>query len=379
MVYVTPQSEIDKYFESENLSQSQLKGLLGGLDKYLENQEEEETLYYKEKGNFIIGSATDCILTGEEGRFDDSYFISDIEKKPSDAEMSMINMVFDDIINTYPEQPIKSLDQYPGFVENSIEFHGWQPKWKMETKIAKIFEVGNEYFENLKLSLGKQVIDKTQYMTIMEIVNSLRTNQRTATYFDRPSYEKNIDVDVYYQLPIYFEYRGIPCKALLDMLFVYKAEKMITKVIPVDLKTMNGNTINFLSSLKSFRYDIQGAWYTEALINESSSFNIGEEFAVDNFRFVVESTSKPGTPLIYEIDKELLHIGKYGRSAVNTVDMNILFSKEDLYQPITMVKEIKGFDSLVDDYLYYQENEWKEERVVTENNGVLKIGWEGIM
>ena len=64
-VVITPQSEIDKYFESDALSQSSLKKLLTGINSFLNNQKEESELFYTEKGHFIIGSAVDMLLTGE--------------------------------------------------------------------------------------------------------------------------------------------------------------------------------------------------------------------------------------------------------------------------------------------------------------------------
>lgn len=384
MVYVTPQSEIDKYFESDCLSQSTLKPLAQGLDKFLNNNKEEKELYYEEKGSFVIGSAVDCILTGEEGKFDDIYYVSQIEKKPSDAEMSMLNMVFDDMLTHYPQGPFKTLDQYPGFIQSSVDFHGWQKNWKPETRIAKIIDCGMEYFEDLKLALGKQVLDSQQMFIIHSICESLKSNPVTKSYFDREAYSKFEDVDVYYQLPIYFEYRGIACKALLDMLFVFKdLDGNIISVLPVDLKTMAGLTLNFPTmSFRSFRYDIQAAWYTEALRSPSSTITniVGDnsELNIHNFKFVVESTISQGTPLVYEVTNEVLHIGKYGRPAVNTVDLGILFSQEEIYQPISIVKETLGFDSLIDDYLHYQENGWDKDKRIPDN-GVLKLGWEGII
>lgn len=382
-VYVTPQSEIDKYFESECLGQSTLKPLKDGLDKFLNNQKEEKELYYEEKGSLIIGSAVDCILTGEEGKFDDIYYTSDIEKKPSDAEMSIINMVFDEMLEEYPEGPYLTLDKYPGLVERSVDFHGWQKNWKQETRIQKMTDAGLEYFEDLKLAIGKQVIDKTQLFTINNIVSSLRENPLTKSYFDREVYQNNPMIDVYYQLPIYFEYRGIACKALLDILFVFKdGDGNILSLMPVDLKTTFTSTLQF-TSFKTYRYDIQAAWYTQALKSPSSTINniVGDntKLKIYNFRFVVESTVSQGSPLVYEVTDEVLHIGKYGRPAINTFDLNKLFSTEELYQPIPIVKEVKGFDTLITDYLYYQETEWREDKLLANSNGVLQLGWEGII
>ena len=389
-VVVTPQIEIDKYFESEALSQSVLKTLLGGLDTFLSNQEEEQELYYKEKGHFVIGSAVDCILTGQEGEFDKQYYVSQIEKKPSETEMSIIKMTFDDVVDNYAEKNDwidKQFNDFPNSIQAAIEEHNWQPNWKMETKINKIIDVGTEYFEDLKLAFGKQILSESQNVLIDEIVSSLRTNERTAKYFDRNQLLLATEVDVYYQLPIYFKYRGLQCKALMDLLIVIKVDGKPVTIQGFDLKTMNGKTINFLTNLKSFRYDIQAAWYTEALLNENSSFAVNsgydlKDVSIKPFTFIVESNSKPGQPLLYELSDQLLRIGKFGRNSVYINDMGELFNTKttDLtYQPITVVKEVRGFDSLIDEYLYYQENEWKEEKVVADNNGVLKIGWDGIM
>ena len=385
MVYVTPQSEIDKYFESDNMSQSTLKPLLQGLDKFINNQKEEKELYYEEKGSLVIGSAVDCILTGEEGRFDDTYYVSQIDKKPSDAEMSIINMIFDDMTTHYPQGPYKTLDQYPGLIENSVVHHQWYGGKPGEKRIAGLIERGTEYFEDLKLAVGKQVLDSQQIFIISSICESLRTNPITKSYFDREVYNKYPEIDVYYQLPIYFEYKGIASKALLDMLFVFKSIDTgeVISVLPVDLKTMAGLTINFgTTSFKSFRYDIQAAWYTEALRSQSSTITniVGDNsnLEIQNFKFVVESSLVQGTPLVYEVSDEVLHIGKYGRPAVNSVDLGILFQREEIYQPISLVREVRGFDSLIDEYLYYQENGWEKDRRIPDN-GVLRLGWEGII
>ena len=390
-IKVTPQIDIDKYFESEALSQSVLKSLLGGYDKFLSNLKEESELYYEEKGHFLIGSAVDCILTGHEEEFAKQYYVSQIEKKPSDVEMSIIKMAFDDIVNNYDDNSWfdRPINQFPGAIKASIEEHNWQPRWGEETRINKIMEVGSEYFEDLKLSFGKQILTVTQRILIDEIVGSLRKNPRTSKYFDRSQLALMTNIDVYYQLPIYFEYKGIQCKALLDLLIVIKDETgKVVALEPFDLKTMSGNTINFLSNLKSFRYDIQAAWYTEALTNENSSFVVNSGYDLSNvivkpFTFIVESSTIPGKPLLYKVSEQLLSIGKNGRTPVYINDLGELFNnepvKDDVYQPITVIREIRGFDSLIDEYIYYQNTEWKEEKVIAENDGVLKIGWDGIM
>ena len=379
---ITPQSEIDKYFESDALSQSNLKKLLGGIDSFINNQKEESELFYTEKGHFIIGSAVDTILTGVEGEFENKYHVSVLEKKPSDTEMSIINRAFQDILDSYSEEQLKEqgideLSKYPGSIQMAIEEHNYQPNWKTETKINKIVENGTLYFEDLKKALGKQMLSSNEMVLISSIVSSLKTNPRTSKYFDRDALLRADKVTVYYQLPIYFTYKGVKCKALLDMLIVIRDEAgKVVSVQAFDLKTMNGNTLKFPSNLKSFRYDIQAAWYTEAIFAKDSTLKIDglTPEVLRPFTFIVESNSQPGIPLLYEIDEELLLTGKFGRP-----DLILQGKNENQVDVLEILKQkVVGFDELIDTYIYQSNNDWKEEKVITDNNGVLKIGWNGI-
>jgi hypothetical protein len=235
--------------------------------------------------------------------------------------------------------------------------------------INKIIDIGSEYFEDLKKGLGKQILTSEEKKLIDDIVFSLKSNSRTSKFFDRVALSRAELVTVYYQLPIYFYYKGIYCKALLDMLIVIRNEKgEITSVQAFDLKTMNGNTLRFLSNLKSFRYDIQAAWYTEALLAKESSFELADKITKDMlkpFTFIVESNSYPGQPLLFEADEEILEVGKYGISDL-------------LLAEYVMRNKVKGFDELIDTYIYQNDNDWKEEEIITKNNGVLKFDWNGI-
>ena len=374
-VVITPQSEIDKYFESDALSQSSLKKLLTGIDSFINNQKEESELFYTEKGHFVIGSAVDMLLTGEKEEFDNHYYVSKLIKKPSEVEMSIIQRVLDDVKSNSEDSPYEKLDKYPGSIQMSIEEHGWQSNWKMETKINKIIEIGSEYFEDLKKGLGKQILTSEEKKLIDDIVFSLKSNPRTSKFFDRTALSRAELVTVYYQLPIYFYYKGIYCKALLDMLIVIRNEKgEIVSVQAFDLKTMNGNTLRFLSNLKSFRYDIQAAWYTEALLASPSSFELEGKIREDMLRpftFIVESNSYPGQPLLFEADEDILNTGKNGRK-----DLKVKLSTND-YED-TVIRHVVGFDELIDTYIYQNDNDWKEEEIITKNNGVLKFDWNGI-
>lgn len=373
-VIITPQKEIDAYFASPALSQSAAKKLLSGIGAYLAAKKDEKTLYYEEKDSLIIGSGVDVILTGEPGEFEKQFYISDLTKKPSDVEMSIINRVFDTALQFTGEHGIGQLSVYRKLIDNAVIAEGWYGGKPGETRIATLIEKCSPYFEDLKKSIGKTVLTFEQNKLIQDIVFSLRTNPVTTELFDRQKQAKMITTDVYLQLPIYFTYRGVACKALLDMLVVVKVPTTgaILSVKPYDLKTMNGSTLGFISNLKKWGYHIQAAWYKEALVSKDTSFKTFDEAVIDNFRFIVESNTNPGQPLIYQVDKEIMTIGKYGKKDVYVQTPNHEFK--------TLVqKGTKGFDSLIDIYLYQEEYGWKEEEIITRNNGVLQLGWNGIM
>lgn len=369
MITITPQNEVDNYFKMERLNQSTLKDLIGGLAAFKKKQEKkEEQDDDKVIEAFLIGGAVDCILTAEENVFSELYYVSNIEKKPSDVEIDMINYVFNCAIADGIEN-VGNLEKYNAEIsEATIKFE-WQPRWKPETKVAKIIETGTPYFEDLKRAYGKKILSKNQKFTIDAVVKSLRENPRTSKYFDRDSFRSSLSVDVYYQYIVYFEYKGIECKAMLDILMVFKDVETGTakSALIIDIKTMSGNTLNFLYNVRKFRYDIQMAWYKMAIEN---NFQLSESFEILNPIFVVESTTAPGTPLIYVASNELLNTGEHGREEFDLANgdgTSVYF------------KPIKGFEELLEDYKYYVESEWREDKIIALNNGVLDINWDKII
>lgn len=391
-IIITPQAEIERYFESPAMNQSLLKGLLGGMEKFLENKEEDEkTLYYQEKGHFIIGSAVDMLLTGDQSEFDNHYYVSKIEVKPSDVEMSITNMVWDMVLDHYSPVEVEAegfdygvLAQYPAYIDTAIVEENWYKGKPGEKRTAGLVERCMEYFQDLKLAHGKQVISVEQNFIITEIVNSLRNNLRTSKYFNRVAQADMSHTDFYYQLPIYFEHDHIACKALLDLVIVEKDEKTseIISVEPIDLKTFGQSTVNFLSmGIKARRYDIQASWYTEAifawlgqLADDPDYDDVNDAPDIKPFKFIVESTAVIGKPLVYICSDELYEIGCNGRPEASTTvegefgDLKVLISKP-----------IKGWAQLFDEYKYYESIEWKEDKDVYENDGVLTVDWNGVV
>jgi len=386
-VIVATKEEVQEYYLSEALSQSKLKRLLGDISSF---QKEEDS----SAEHFIIGSAVDCLLTSTQEVFEQEYHISKVEKLPSDAVVRILGYVYEDLLSDYAEHlEVITGQEEPLPVTPFVEFVGelktwesyildaclkedWNRTWGAAAKLKNIVEPGEEYFKELCLAKGKKILSVTQFNTIHTIVDTLKSHPRTSRFFDRDSFMELPNVTIYYQFATYFEYRGVQCKALLDMVVVVRdSEGRIVSITPIDLKTMNGNTFYFPNSVRSRRYDIQAAWYTLAL-HQHFAIPEGSDI-IRPFLFVVESTSYQGKPLVFQADKSLLQMGRNGRKAVYLIDTN-LFTQDA--QNTVLAWEVKGFEQLLDLYLYHIENGFREEKEVQEAGlNPLVINWDGIV
>lgn len=367
MIYSNDIEVEKKYRENPSANQSNLKMLDKGVQSFLaELKKREDDTSRKE--HLIIGRGVDTLLTGAEGDFKKEFFVSKLAKLPSDTEMQIVEDTFSILVeNVDDPETIKYLDSYKNILEKSIDESGWQPRWKMDTKIEKIIESCSGYFTELVLSFGKTMLSLENMSMIFSIANSLKSNPRTSKYFDRRFIGEENGIDVYYQLPIYCILDGVPCKALLDIVVVFKnKDGKVTSILPCDLKTMAGYTINFIDSAKKFRYDIQSAFYTDCLLAPDAVFpdnfpKITDDIEINNFHFIVESKTSPGNPLVYIAHEQFIDVGRNGK--VNNT---------------TGFQYMNGYKQLLKEYAYQMENGFKEDKIITESNGVLSLMWDGI-
>ena len=183
---------------------------------------------------------------------------------------------------------------------------------------------------------------------------------------------RKYDIVITQPMPNMTFYRGVDCKALMDLVIVVKeAEGSIIKVKPIDLKTMAGSTLLFNSSLKTRRYDIQGAWYTLAVNSWLRGQDTLSNIVIDPFLFIVESSTHQGTPLVFEMHPDLLILGKSGREA----EINYVSKPEAVLK-----QRIIGYDNLLDDYLFYESNDWTlDKRIPVDVSTPILMNWNGIV
>lgn len=374
MIVQANPSLIDAYFaDTIHASQSVLKRMLVGMDIFNGDKSEKE-LYYEEKGHFIIGSGVDTWLTISKGAYKDSHYVSNIPK-PTGKTMSIINRVYDSVILTLGDTTdVVPLNNFNEQILAGCIAEEYHTNWGDTARINAITRDGEPYFNDLIKSRNKQVLSPDENIIITNIVTSLKENPLTRMFFTRKYQPKK--VDIHYQVPIYFTYRGIPCKALLDMLAIDHINKVVRII---DLKTTGTYTIFFPSSIRKFRYDIQAAFYTEALKNAISASISGAKgspffkkligYTIAPFTFMVESTKKQGNPLMFRVDDSLLQIGKHGRPDIRLKSMD---SDDYIYY-----RPLYGFEEALRLMIFHTTHGFEKDEDVIMSGGVFNVNWDG--
>ena len=353
--------QIKDYYERAEVNQSSLKVILNdGIQVFIQQQNElikQDDLYYEEKRHFVIGQAVDTFITNGEDEYNRKYYSSRLTKKPSDTIMSIVRMTFDNAYRnfiTLNGEDAKSEgniddEELQELLIQSITEHNYQSNWKLETKINKIVQEGSLYWNELIEAQGKQILSEEEENIIKAIINSILTHKHTSHLF-----KDSDEVDIIFQLPLFFEYEGISCKALLDMVIINHSSK---KIIPIDIKTVGDYVLRFNRAIQKRRYDIQGAFYTygieknkESILELCNRTLNSNEYDIANFAFLAESTFTPGTPMIYVLTNELLEQGRWGDN-----------------------EEVKGFHQAIEIYREWLNAGFSIENMFDDTNGVVWV------
>lgn len=383
MIRLGKREEVEEYFERQGVSQSYLKKLIKGV-QYLGTPEKK--MHYEEKGNLLIGSGVDDkISMGDEAFERDYHIASDI--KPSDTIKSMVHQVFDTIVDNTQKAPERALTAYSSEILTAVDDHNYQARWKEDTRINKVIETGFDYFKELKKAFGKTILSPVEKIVIDNIEISWRTSLVTAKYF-----VDSKDVHIFYQVPIYFELEGVSCKALLDMVVVNTKEHTVQVI---DFKTMLDIVENFPYSAKSFRYDFQSAFYSQAMValimNNSTEtipelktlIETGMTWKLMPFKFMVQSTKVKTDaltgvtsyfqklPLVYTVSSETALIALHGAPEVELQvrdgDQHLRAFKKPTFRNVVGVLEA------MDLHKWHLEYGFDHNKEVFENQGELML------
>lgn len=325
--------EKQTYFEVDAINFSALAAIDVGPQYYKAKQEDKE-----EKEHFLMGNIVDCLLT-EPDLFESKFFVDE-----------------DDEFTDFPRPQMKKyVEMYieTGDVGKAYDSVGFK-KQDMLGVMERYNTEGKNYAEyltkkkqKLEDNKDKKFITKEQYNKCRTIVDSLVNNRFTKKYFT--SYD---NVDVVNQLEIYWKMLGNDFKCKLDKIIIDNVNHTIQ---PIDIKTTGKHTTKFIDSLIAFRYDIQASLYYQGICdyfwNQTDKY---KSYKILPFKFIVESTKYPGSPLVFNVPHQLVDLSYDG------------FTIEGGY--------LKGWRSLYEDLQWHKENNiWDYSRKDFENEGVVEI------
>jgi len=222
-----------------------------------------------EKSYFVFGDALDTYLTNRN-KFDDKYAV--LMNIPSGKVKEVADEVCNNLYNNsnITEEDIisnilaarKKVEYYMNRTDESI------------LEALKKDNIFNNYIAT-KAQEKKVVIDFTTFSKMQSLAVLLQTDKRTFDYFNEQPH-----TTIHYQTILEFEYRGVMFKCKPDIILVNHIDKTI-KI--ADLKTTGKSIFKFIDSIKQYRYDVQAAIYTKAVIHNIEI----PDYKFDYFEFIV--------------------------------------------------------------------------------------------
>lgn len=278
-------------------------------------------LFDKQEGEALtFGSMVDCLMTEGKEVFDTKFAI--VNYVPTESVAKVVQY----LVNTQSEEYLNDISDITiGAVCNVCEY---QPKWKVETKVAKIRSEGTNYYNQLKKAKGKTIVSSKAYTEVLDTVNTLYNHTYIGKYFKKPSGNK----EILFQTKFKTTLSGIWVRCMFDGLMIDYNNKVI---IPFDLKTTSLPEYEFAKKYLENRYDIQSRLYWAILRQVMNNDKYFKDFELCSFRFVVINKDRL-QPLVFND----------GNSLVQNKDIELKFKSgriTTLRDPITIAIELFNY------------------------------------
>lgn len=326
-------SDTKAYYEKEGYLSNSLLKLITNPVLFKQRMDGE---YEKEDKEFFrLGSAVDCLLTSPE-TFDADFHVLGVSKPGG---------LLGDFVSNLPLglEESSPLELY----QEAYDESGYKlPLATVVTRFWNSYEGRNYYYALHNVKEGKTALSKDIHETALKCVDKILNTPYTREYFVSGRF------DLCFQVAIYFKYRDLDFKALLDGVVIDHESKTIT---PFDLKTTGYSVYTFPKVMVDLGYFRQASLYHYAVQQETSPFFelIKNGYEVKPFEFVVvETRESVSPPLVYQVSEQDLAAGFTGGYTGNTF--------------------VKGIDQLIDDYIWHRDHDlWEYPRYVYEHNGVI--------
>lgn len=300
---------MEDYRDIKKVNQSSLKKILTSPKAYLqavdrmENQDDDVT-----PDHFIFGSVVDIMLTGNRDDFEKRFVKIPDDTKCSETVRGIVEQVWAYVQEELKEDDIIfDLDAYKDFIADACTLANYQPNWKVDTRVAKIIEQGNDYFELLKQMNGKTPVTESEYSNAVNCVMALKADKFTKPFVDA-KHDKNSEFKN--KFIVEFVIDDVEMKGELDRVVINHDLK---KIFPIDFKTTSQPIHGFEYEFWKYRYDFQAATYIAGLMQHPDIQKLtAEGYTIAPFIYIVVEKQLNNSPMIFAVDNSALNVGFMG-------------------------------------------------------------------
>ena len=302
------------YFEVAAVSQSFLKKLASSpyfAKQMLDNEKENRKGRRKA---FDFGSALDMMVTQPDLDVRKEFYIVKTPRPSGKLHDLLVYIESNDL--PYTKESI----------DIAIDKVGYGGKnWKKETIESGVKPLKDYISELEEAEDYEYILTEEQLEDVEFAFNQLKNDVFASKWL--------FGDNARYQVVVISDLFDVKCKGMFDVLVIDKELKVFWIV---DLKSMEGNPLNFSNSFFKFRYDIQASFYA-ALAATLVELN---EYTFGGFNFVVVSSNRKGTPIVYKTPEKVLQFGYLGGTYKGAV--------------------YRGWKSLLEEYITREyEDEWE--------------------
>ena len=277
----TGSNELDNFYKKEfNFSYSSINKLLFSprmfYNHYVLKQKEDST-----DSHLVIGRVLHCLLL-EPANFDNQFAVM-TSKIPSENNKKIIDNIFRNYLVN--QNNTLTLEDYSkDILTHLLTINLHQSLKTDQQRLDKILtDENNEYFEFLKLSLGKTVIDQTILDNCKMSLDVIKANDDVRALLQLDKIQEDDEIEVYNELIVSISNKNLPFgfKGVLDNVVVDHNSKTI---FINDLKTSGKSIQDFPESVDYYKYWIQGTIYvmlaSEKFLKDKQDWNVQLTFIV---------------------------------------------------------------------------------------------------
>ena len=277
----TGSNELDNFYKKEfNFSYSSINKLLFSprmfYNHYVLKQKEDST-----DSHLVIGRVLHCLLLEPEN-FDNQFAVM-TSKIPSENNKKIIDNIFRNYLVN--QNNTLTLEDYSkDILTHLLTINLHQSLKTDQQRLDKILtDENNEYFEFLKLSLGKTVIDQTILDNCKMSLDVIKANDDIRALLQLDKIQEDNEIEVYNELIVSMSDKNLPFgfKGVLDNVVVDHNSKTL---FINDLKTSGKSIQDFPESVDYYKYWIQGVIYvmlaSEKFLKDKQDWNVQLTFIV---------------------------------------------------------------------------------------------------